>query len=51
MCRTFDIPLLLEVHDDLQEKAQNLFNEIPDVVEFVDPGAILPKARDILEAT
>ena len=49
-CRTFDIPLLLEVHEDLQEKARALFVDIPQVVEFVDPAAILPKARSILEA-
>ena len=50
VCRTFDIPLLLEVHEDLQGKARNLFVDIPQVVEFVDPAAILPKARSILEA-
>ena len=49
VCRTFEIPLLLEVGDDLQEQARNLFNEIPDVVEFVDPSAILTRARRILE--
>ena len=49
VCRTFEIPLLQEVHENLQQKARDLFNEIPDVVEFVDPAAILPLARKILE--
>ena len=49
VCRTFNIPLLLEVHEDIQGQARDLFNEIPDVVEFVDPAAILPLARKILK--
>ncbi len=49
VCRTFDIPLLLEVRSDRQQAARNLFNEIPDVVEFVDPDEIFEKAREILE--
>jgi hypothetical protein len=49
VCRTFDIPLLLEVSDDRQDQARNLFNEIPDVVEFVDPSEVFARARRILE--
>ena len=48
VCNTFDIPLLLEVHDDLQEQARELFTDIPDVVDFVDPDAMLVRIREIL---
>lgn len=49
VCRTFNIPLLLEVRSDRQQAARDLFNDIPDVVEFVDPDDIFEKARTILE--
>jgi len=45
---TFSIPLLLEVENDLQEKARALFTDVPDVVEFVDPSEMLPTLRGIL---
>lgn len=49
VCRTFEIPLLLEVHAELQERAKALFTDTPEVVEFVDPEDILARARSILE--
>ena len=48
VCRTFDIPLVLAVHRELHDKARNLFKEIPDVVEFVDPQDMLSRVRSIL---
>jgi hypothetical protein len=48
VCRAFDIPLLLEVHNGLQEKARNLFTDIPDVVQFLDPDDMLDHIRAIL---
>ncbi len=48
VCRTFDIPLLLCVHRELQDKARKLFKEIPDVVEFIDPADMLSRVREIL---
>lgn len=48
VCRTFDIPLLLEVHENLHEKATALFDEIPDCVNFVDPSDMLARTREAL---
>ncbi len=48
VCRTFEIPLLLEVHTGLHEKAKALFDEIPDCVNFVDPDDMLAKTREVL---
>jgi len=49
VCRAFDIPLLLEVHNGLQEKARRLFTDIPDLVQFVDPDEMLERLQDILK--
>ena len=48
LCRTYSIPLLLEVPDALKGKAQALLDDPPDVVRFVDPSEILDAAREIL---
>jgi hypothetical protein len=48
VCRTFDIPLLLEVRSELHEKAAALFDEIPDCVKFVDPNDMLGNTREAL---
>ena len=48
VCRTFEIPLLLEVRSELHEKAEALFDEIPDCVTFVDPDDMLAKTREVL---
>ena len=49
VCRTFNIPLLLEVHNGLQEKARSLFTNIPDVVQFIDPSEMLGAVREALK--
>jgi len=48
VCRTFDIPLVLEVDEALQEKARALFTDPPPCVRFVDPSETLAVAREIL---
>jgi hypothetical protein len=48
VCRTFEIPLLLEVHENLHEKARALFDDIPDCVNFVDPSDMLARTREVL---
>jgi hypothetical protein len=48
VCRTFDIPLVLEVDEALQEKARALFTDAPPCVRFVDPSETLAVAREIL---
>lgn len=48
LCRTYSIPLLLEVPDALKSKAQALLDDPPDVVRFVDPSEILDAALEIL---
>jgi len=47
--RTFEIPLLLEVENALQEKARALFTNVPDVVQFVDPKEMFPTIKDVLK--
>ncbi len=47
-CRTFQVPLLLEVPTALQDKADALFEDRPDVVQFVDPEDMLKRALEIL---
>ena len=48
LCRTYSIPLLLEVPDALKGKARELLDDPPDVVRFIDPSEILDAARKIL---
>ncbi len=50
VCRTFEIPMLLEVHSDLREKAKALFSDIPDCVTFVDPSEMRMKIGEVLDA-
>lgn len=45
----FNIPLILEVHNGLQETARALFDNVPSVVQFVDPKDMLATIRGILE--
>jgi hypothetical protein len=49
VCRTFDIPLILEVNAELHDKARALFVDTPPCVSFVDPSETLKKVRQILE--
>ncbi len=48
ICRTYGIPLLVEVPEDLKEKAHELMSDSPDVVEFLDPSEILDRALALL---
>jgi hypothetical protein len=50
ICKTYGIPLLLEVPDDLKESAHRLMPDSPDVVEFLDPGEILERALELLRS-
>jgi len=49
VCRTFDIPLVLEIDEELHDKARALFVDTPPCVLFVDPANTLKKVRQILE--
>jgi hypothetical protein len=50
VCRTYRVPLLLEVPAELHEKARALFDEVPDIVQFVDPADTIAVAKRILAA-
>jgi hypothetical protein len=49
VCRTFEIPLILEVDRDLHDKAKALFVDTPPCVKLVDPSETLKVVRRILE--
>ena len=51
ICRTYHVPLMLVVPEELQKKARGLFDAVPDVVYFVDPGDVITAANKILAAT
>ncbi len=48
ICRTYDIPLLLEIPEDLGPKAVALLKNPPGIVRLVDPADMLDVARSIL---
>lgn len=48
ICRTYSIPLLLEVPAELHERARALLQDPPDIVRFVDPGDMVRVAEEIL---
>lgn len=48
ICRTYSIPLLLEVPDNLKDAADRLMPDRPDVVEFLDPAEIFDRALELL---
>ncbi len=48
ICRTYEIPLLLEVPEDLQEQIRALLPEAPDLVELLDPADTLDRALELL---
>jgi hypothetical protein len=50
ICRTYKVPLMLLVPEELQKKARGLFDEVPDIVHFVDPGDVITSANKILTA-
>ncbi len=48
VCRTYSIPLLLEVPTALHEKALELIPNAPSVVELSDPADTLSRALELL---
>ncbi len=48
ICRILDIPLLLEIPEDLQARAGELLGNPPDIVRLVDPADTLEVARELL---
>ena len=48
ICRTYSIPLLLEVPAHLHESARRLLPEAPDMVELLDPADTLGRAFELL---
>jgi hypothetical protein len=51
VCRTYKVPLMLVVPAELEKQARRLFDEVPDIVYFVDPGDVVTVANKILAAT
>jgi len=50
ICRTYHVPLMLVVPEELQKKARGLFDEVPDIVHFVDSADVITAANKILAA-
>ena len=48
ICRTYEIPLLLEVPRHLHETARNLLPDAPPLVEFLDPADTLGRSLELL---
>ena len=48
VCRTYSIPLLVEVPAALHEKARALIPDAPNVVELLDPADTLNRALELL---
>jgi hypothetical protein len=48
ICRIYGIPFLLEVPTALHEKAAALLEDIPDIVQFVDPAEMERVSKEIL---
>jgi hypothetical protein len=48
ICRTYSIPLLIEVPSALQEKAREILGDPHEIVRFVDPADMLTVANEIL---
>jgi hypothetical protein len=51
VCRTYRVPLLLIVPTELHGKARDLFDEVPDIVQFVDLADAVSVAKKILDAS
>lgn len=51
ICRTYHVPLMMVIPEELQKKARDLFDEVPDIVHFVDPGDVVTAANKILAPT
>jgi hypothetical protein len=48
ICKTYEIPLILEVPTHLQGTARGLLPEAPSMVEFLDPADTLSRALELL---
>lgn len=48
ICKTYEIPLILEVPNHLQETARVLLPDAPSMVEFLDPADTLNRALELL---
>ncbi|MCP3998482.1 MAG: hypothetical protein GY722_25955 [bacterium] len=48
ICKTYGIPLLLEVPTHLQESLWEVLPDAPEVVEFLDPADTLNRAIELL---
>ena len=49
ICQTYQIQFLVIVPRELHDCARAVFEECPDVVQFVDPSDVLDTARQILQ--
>ena len=48
VCRTYSIPLLIDVPEQLQAKARELLGDPPDIVRLVEPADMYRVATEIL---
>ena len=48
ICKTYDIPLLLEVPDHLHDAARRIIPDAPSMVELLDPSDTLDRALELL---
>jgi hypothetical protein len=48
ICKTYDIPLLLEVPEHLQVTIRQILPEAPEMVYFLDPADTLTRAIELL---
>jgi hypothetical protein len=48
ICKTYGIPLLLEVPADLQASARRIISDAPPMVELLDPADTLNRALELL---
>ena len=48
ICRTYSIPLLLEVPAEMQDSIRDRFPDAPSVVELLDPADTLDRALELL---
>lgn len=49
ICKTYGIPLLLEVPEHLHEAARNVIPDAPSNVELLDPADTLNRAFELLQ--
>jgi hypothetical protein len=49
ICKTYGIPLLLEVPERLQDAARRVIADAPPIVELLDPADTLDRALELLQ--